>query len=125
DMRATGLQGYERGFEDHIARIEIAVTCHGDAKCFSDTLDADPKKIYERLKSSGYLDASAGTWSDDDLADLKSAEIERAVLELRRLGKDAASQLPKLLDHVKDTDRIVRQAIMMAIPQIASLPCDD
>jgi len=125
DQRASGLQGYERGFEDHIARIEIAVTCGKDAKCYADALDADPKKIFERLKSSGYLDATAGDWSADDLADLKSAEVERAVLELRRMGKDAAGQLPKLLDHVKDTDRIQRQAIMMAIPQIASLPCPD
>jgi len=123
DQAAKGYLGYERGFEDHIAKIEIAQHCAGDVNCLVGTFDADPKAILARLKA-GYI-TSTGDWNDDDLADLKTAQIERAILELRKQGAGAKAALPKLLEHLKDTDRLVRQSILLALPRIAPLPCDD
>ena len=42
DDKADAYRGYQRLFETHVARIEIAIHCKQDAKCYADTLVAKP-----------------------------------------------------------------------------------
>jgi hypothetical protein len=71
-------------------------------------------------------DASA--WTAAERKELVDAEIERAVLELRRTGRAASGQVPALLAQIATPerldDRLVREAVLLALPRIAALPCD-
>jgi len=126
DQQAKGYKGYQRGFENHIARVEIAVRCKGDAKCYAATFDAKPADVYKELRDGGYLDAKDDKeWTDDDKQELQIAQIERAVVELRRMGEKARPFLPTLLDKAVSTDRLIRQVILLALPKVAPLPCPD
>ncbi len=130
DGQVGGYRGYQRGFENHLARIEIAVRCAGKAECLLGTFDAKPADVYKHLKDGGYIDVKDDKdWSDGDKQELVIAQIERAVLELRRMGQAAAPHVPKLLEKInaKDfvQDRLVRQSVLLALPRIAKLPCDE
>jgi len=124
--QGNGYKGYQRGFENHIARIELAQHCAGQVKCLMETFDAKPDEIFQRLKAAKLIDVKDDKeWSEGEREDLKVAQIERAVLELRKLGAGAKDQLSKLLDAAKSTDRLVREAILLALPRIAPVPCDE
>jgi hypothetical protein len=133
NQKSDGYKGYERGFENHIARIEIVMHCKGDAKCYADALDQKPADVYARFKAllptfkddkgKTLVDVDDKQWTEDDKAELRTAEAERAMLELRKLGEGARPQMDKLLAHAADTDRLVRQSILLALPRISPLPC--
>jgi HEAT repeat protein len=126
DSQAKGYKGYQRGFENHIARVEVAIHCAGKVECLIGTFDAKADVIFERLQEKKLIDVKdPKDWSEGEREDLKVSQIERAVLELRRLGPKAAPQLSKLLDKAKSPDRLVRQSVLLAVPRIASLPCDE
>jgi hypothetical protein len=124
DQKSKGYVGYERGFENHIARIEVVIHCKGDAKCYADTLDAKGTDIFARLKSAKLIDVKDDKdWTEDDMNELRVAQIERAMLELRKQGAKSQPQLGKLLDNAISTDRLIRQSILLAVPRIAAVPC--
>lgn len=124
DQQAQGYKGYQRGFENHIARIEIAIHCDGKAECFAKAFEAKPDEVYQRLDKGKYINGGKD-WTEDDKKELVVAQIERAVLELRRMGEKARPQLPLLLDKAKSTDRLIRQIILLALPKVAPVPCAD
>jgi hypothetical protein len=126
DGQAEGYKGYQRGFENHIARIEIAIHCEGKAECLVGAFDAKPDDVFNRLKKGDYIDVrSDKDWTEDDRKELVVAQIERAVVELRRLGEKARPQLPKLLDMTASPDRLIRQVILLSLARIAPRPCAD
>ena len=126
DGQAEGYKGYQRGFENHIARIEIAIHCDGKAECLVGAFDAKPDDVFNRLKKGDYIDVrSDKDWTEDDRKELVVAQIERAVVELRRMGEKARPQLPKLLDMTASPDRLIRQVILLSLARIAPRPCPD
>lgn len=130
DGQAKGYMGYQRGFENHIARIEIAIHCDGKMECLMGAFDAKPEDIYGRLKKGGYIEVTdEKAWTDEDKVALKTAQIERAVLEIRKLGAKASAQTGPLLDKAASKafvdDRLVRQSILLTLPRIAALPCKE
>jgi HEAT repeat protein len=126
DQQAKGYTGYQRGFENHIARVEIAVRCGDDAACYVGAFDAKPADVFAKLKDGKYIDVKdEKAWTEDDKNELQVAQIERAVVELRRMGEKARPHLGKLLDKAVTTDRLIRQSILLALPKIAPLPCPD
>ena len=52
------------------------------------------------------------------------ASVERALLELTKLGEKSRPALDKLLTHAESTDRIVRQGVLLAMVQAAERPCE-
>jgi HEAT repeat protein len=126
DGQAQGYKGYQRGFENHIARIEIAIHCKGNAECLVGAFDAKPDEVFERLKKGDYIDVRKDAdWTEDDRKELVVAQIERAVVELRRMGEKARPQLPKLLEKAASPDRLIRQVILLSLARIAPLPCTE
>jgi hypothetical protein len=125
DGQAKGYKGYQRGFENHIARIEVAVHCAGKPECLIAAFDAKPDDVYGRLKKGGYLDVRDDKdWTEDDRKELVVAQIERAVVELRRMGDKARPHLDRLLDEASSNDRLIRQVILLALPRVAPRPCE-
>ena len=53
----------------------------------------------------------------DEKRDLVTAAIERAMVELARLGPAAAPYTDQLLDAAGSDDRLIRQAALVALPQ--------
>ena len=137
DNAAKDYRSYQRMFETHVARIEIYMHCKTDASCYVKALDAKPDEVASRVAKyvksinnplpAGEKEprSSEDVWSENDKKGLVAAEIERAMLELGKMGSNASDQTGVLLDHVKTEDRIARQSIMLALPKIAKLPCAD
>ncbi len=112
---SDAYRGYQRVFETHIARIEIAVHCNGDAACLAKSLIQTPEEVFGRVKE--FINPAG--YTEDDKKELKVAEVERALLDLGKMGPKAASQLPVLLEGVKSKDRLIRQSVLLALPKIA------
>jgi HEAT repeat protein len=93
------------GLKEAQARIDIAIKCKQDAACYAETLDAK--------------DLAAGQPG--------LPRAERALLEIRKLGQKAQPVYKKLIDpkYLGTSERIVREAILLALPRIAPLPCKE
>ncbi len=98
-------EGFEGGLKEAQARIEIAAKCKQDPACYADALDA----------------------KDVAVGQPGLPRAERALLEIRKMGKKGQPVYKKLLDakYLGTSERIVREAILLALPRIAPLPCKD
>jgi hypothetical protein len=132
DERADYLNA-TRGLELHIARVEIALHCKKDAACYGRTLTAamqktDAEKVAAAEEIGKRLSKYIKTWKDWSEAEKKrvlAAQVERAMLELAKLGDAAKDQVPVLLSAVTSDDRIVRESVLLALPKIAPQPCKE
>jgi hypothetical protein len=90
------------------------------AECYAGTLTATFDSVKGALsKYIGGIDAM----TEDEKNELMAAQIERAMLELGKMGSAAASQTDTLLAAAKSDDRIIRQSIQLALPKIAGKEC--
>jgi hypothetical protein len=64
-------------------------------------------------------------WTKDEKAQLLEGEVERAMLEIGKQGQKATNLTEQLLDAAKSDDRLIRQSILLALPKIAKVPCDN
>jgi hypothetical protein len=137
DNAAKDYRSYQRTFETHVARVEIYLHCKEDAACYAKALDATPDEVAARVGKyvktianklpAGKKEATSAddVWTDNDKKGLVAAEVERAMLELGKMGEKASGQTATLLAHAKAEDRITRQSINLALPKIAPKPCPD
>lgn len=84
-------------------RIGIAVECNRDPACYVKALPP----IVKDFKAGGR----------------GMPRAERALLELGKMGETARAQTDALLAGADTTERFVRQAILLALPRLAALPC--
>lgn len=151
DDKADAYRGYQRLFETHVARIEIAMHCKQDAKCYADTLVAKPaaekgedgndkplkapqqaekckadwSALAGRLKAAS-SDIEVAKYTDEEKQEACIAQIERAMLELGKMGGAAkGAALDTLLYNVRSDDRLVRQSILLALPKVAGKDCKE
>ncbi|MCE9572796.1 MAG: HEAT repeat domain-containing protein [Deltaproteobacteria bacterium] len=122
DNAAKDYRGYQRLFETHIARIEIYLNCKSDPACYAKALDQKPDELKARL---GKYIKGMDKWSPEELNAAIAAQVERALLELGKLGPAAEGQTGVLLAKAASEDRIVRQSVLLALPKIAKVPCPD
>src|SRR6185503_15304846 len=64
-------------------------------------------------------------WTKDEKLGLLEGEVERAMLELGKQGSKAAQYTDTLLDAAKSDNRLIRQSILLALPKIAKVPCNN
>lgn len=122
DNRAKNYKASQRVFETHLARIEIAIRCKGDPACLGGTLDAKFADVKDKL--APYI-KGIETFTPAEQTEVMAAQIERAMLDLGKLGPQGASQTEKLLAAAKSDDRLVRQSILLALPKIAGKDCKE
>jgi HEAT repeat protein len=98
-------EAFAGGLKETMARIEIAQKCKQDANC--------------------YVGAMEG--KDVAVGQLGLPRAERALLEIRKMGKKAEGVYKKLLDpkYLGSSERILRESILLALPRVAPLPCKD
>jgi hypothetical protein len=120
DDAATAYLGFARLFQTHVARVEVAVRCKQDLACFADTLKLDGDGAARNVKQ--YI-PDVDKWTADEKLGLFEANVDRAMLELGKGGAKAAAWTELLLAHVKTDNRMIRQAILLALPKVAPRPC--
>jgi hypothetical protein len=122
DRTAKLRHGYQRSFQSHIARIEVAIRCKEDVACYGASLKAKPQDVIGKLGS--YV-RDFKDWTDDEKLMLVSAQVERAMIELGKRGNKAGGQVAALLEAAKSDDRIIRQSVLLALPKVVKVPCND
>jgi hypothetical protein len=122
DGAAKAYVGFAHMFQTHIARIEVALRCKQDMSCYVGTLKETPDQAVKFLESRI---KGVDAWSKEDKAGLLDGEVERAMLEVGKQGQKATQYADALLDAAKTDDRLVRQSILLALPKIAKVPCDN
>ena len=122
DGAAKDYINYAHMFQIHIARIEVAIRCKNDLNCYVGTLKETPAQAVKFV--ANYI-KGVDSWNKDDKAGLLDGEVERAMLEVGKQGAKAAQYTDALLDAAKTDDRLVRQSILLALPKIAKVPCDN
>lgn len=125
DSMSKAYKGFARMFQTHVARIEIAIRCKQDLTCFGSTLaltpDVSPRYLAPHL--APYI-KDIDTWTQEEVAGLVEATIERAMLEIGKRGAAASGWTDALLGAASSDVRLIRQSVLLALPKIAKIPCD-
>jgi len=122
DTAAKAYRGFARMFQTHIARIEVAIRCKQDMNCYVGTLKLSPEESAKNL--TPYI-KDIKDWTKDEKLGLWEGEVERAMLEIGKGGAKNQSFQDTLLDAAKSDDRLIRQSILLALPKIAKVPCNN
>jgi hypothetical protein len=122
EAAAKAYKGYARMFQTHIARIAVAIRCKQDLNCYAGTLKQTPDDSAKNL--TPYI-KDIKDWTKDEKLYLLEGEVERAMLELGKQGQKATSFTDTLLDAAKSDNRLIRQSILLALPKIAKIPCNN
>ncbi|HEY0195305.1 MAG TPA: hypothetical protein VGC42_29520 [Kofleriaceae bacterium] len=122
DGGAKAYKGYGRMFQTHIARIEIAIRCNQDINCYAGSLKLKPE---DAARNAGKYIKDIKDWTKEEQAGLVEANIERAMLEIGKRGQAAGALTETLLDNATSDNRVIRQSILLALPKIAKVPCND
>jgi hypothetical protein len=122
DNTAKAYKGFARMFQTHIARIEVALRCKSDMTCYVGTLKETGDDAAKNC--TAYI-KDIKDWTKDEKLGLQEGEVERAMLEIGKQGPKATNLTDQLLDAAKSDDRLIRQSILLALPKIAKVPCDN
>jgi hypothetical protein len=120
DVAATTYKGFARGFQYHIARIEIAIRCKQDLTCFGNSLKLKPA---DAARNNAAYIRDIKDWTADEQLGLVEASVGRAMLEIGKRGAKASGLTDTLLDSAKSDNRLIRQGVLLALPKIAAVPC--
>lgn len=109
-------------FQMHIARVEVALRCKEDLRCYAAsfglTTDDAARNVVPYIKD-------VFDWTAEEKRDLVAAAVERAVLEIGKRGAKAQELTATLLDQATTEHRLIRQSILLALPKIAKVPCTE
>ena len=122
DNAAKAYKGFARMFQTHIARIEIGLRCKDDLGCYASSLKLTPDESAKNL--TPYI-KDIKEWTKEEKLGLLEGNIERAMLELGKKGQKASAHTDLLLDNAKSDNRLIRQSILLALPKIATVPCNN
>jgi hypothetical protein len=118
EQAAEDYRGWAREFEQYKTRARVGIKCKADPTCLGAYLDKSADEIVDELQIP-----SGGEMSPATKQAYRIAAIDRALVELGKMGKRGRPVLPKLLVHVGSTERLVRQGILLALVRIAEVPC--
>ena len=125
DRAAKDYKKYARMFQTMIARTEVAIRCKNDTSCYAATLKETPD---DAAKNCARYISDIKDWTKDEKMGLLEGEVERAMLEIGKQGQKASNLTDALLDGAASKngeDGTIRQSILLALPKIAKLPCND
>lgn len=112
----------QRMYEQHKARILVGRECGGEPSCYADLLTMQTEATAEKLEELGLEGAT--DLDSDEQSDMQVAARERALLDLAKMGEEADEAVDAVLEIADTTSGLTRDAILIALPQIAETPCD-
>ncbi len=115
-------RGLQRTAEQNMARVLVGIQCKGKPKCYIDFVNKKPAELAKALAKDI---PDAKDWDPDAQKVLWAAAVERSLLEIYKLGPKAKPVLPDLLRLLPSTERWVREGVLLALPQVAPLPCEE
>jgi hypothetical protein len=121
-LAASGARGLAREYEEHRTRARVGILCGEKPSCYGEILGLDAEGIVSKLQIPHHR-REAGEMPRQDTHRYRIAAMERALLEVAKMGKAGASLLPDLLRHADSTDRVIRQGVLLALIQVAPSPC--
>lgn len=124
-VKMADYQGYtnsQRLFEQHLARAVIGIDCGAKASCYTEYLSMPTTTIIERIAK---FYPGAKKIEGQARSHTALAAQERALIELAKLGAKARGALPQVLAKADKTERVIREAVLMALPKIAPTPCKE
>jgi hypothetical protein len=116
DTAAKAYVGYARMFQTHVARVEIAARCADNVDCYATALRTTASDAVLQLRASI---TDVETWSVEEKQGLVQAYVDRAALELGR----RKAKLDNVLDAIASEDRVIREALLLALPKLAPAQC--
>lgn len=119
EQLATQERAIQRGYEQAMTRVLVAIHCKGKADCLA-TVWNDEKALATALKGRVDYDKL----SDGDKKAFQMAAADRALLDLIKMGSKAKGVTDTLLEHVGSRERIVRQGVLLALTHTADLPAE-
>ncbi len=120
--QASDYYGFAREYEQHRTRARAGVVCKNNVACYQELLTLDAKAIVAKLKIPNHR---VGDMKKQDMQTYRIAALERALLEIAKMGKAAEPAFKDLLKHAESTERIVRQGVLLALVQVAPSPCNE
>ncbi len=121
--RASNKRNSQRMYEQHKGRILVGIQCDGDASCYAELLTLEADELADELEELGLEGAS--DYDRGERSSLQVAARERALLDLAKMGDAASDALEAVLEIASTTNGTTRDAVLVALPQIAELPCDE
>ncbi len=122
--QANDFRGFAREYEQHRTRAQAAVVCAGKLACYQELLTLDAKGVIAKLKVPNHRRDQSKPMKKQDMQTYRIAALERALLDIAKMGKKAAPAFDDLLKHAESTDRIVRQGVLLALVQVSPTPCN-
>jgi hypothetical protein len=102
--------------------IDIVKKCGKDNACYKKELQFKPDSSEANVATHA---ATFSVWSNEEKLLLLEGNVERAMLEIGKKGSAAAGLTETLLDNAKSDNRLIRQSILLALPKIAAIPCNN
>ena len=115
---ADSYRATARTFDQYKTRARVGIECKADVKCYVGLLELDSDAVLAKLKIPGAKDMKRVEKSGH-----REAAIERALLEITKLGPKAKDALPTLLKVAESTERTIRQGVLLAMTRIADKNC--
>lgn len=133
--QANDFRGFAREYEQHRTRARAGVYCKGkpttkdgkpqsELECYQDLLRITAEEVVTKLSIPNHRADPSKPMKKQDMQTYRIAALERALLEVAKMGKAAEPAFEDLLKHAESTDRIVRQGVLLALVQVAPSPCD-
>lgn len=119
ESQANGYRDLSTLFWQHKVRALVGVACHDDPACHTKFLKLSPEQVTAELQLP-----DAAQMKRDVKDAYRIAAQERALLELAKLGPKASASLDALLDLADSTERLIREGVLLAMVQVAPIPCD-
>ena len=119
ESQANGYRDLSTLFWQHKVRALVGVACHDDPACYTKFLKLTPEQVIAELQLP-----DAAQMKKDAKDAYRIAAQERALLELAKLGPKASASLDALLALAESTERLIREGVLLAMVQVAPIPCD-
>lgn len=116
---AADYRDFAMLFEQYKARASVGIKCKADPGCYVSFLDKPTDDVIKELGVT--VDPKAKRSAREAF---RTAALERALIDVIKLGPKAEAGMPALLKTVEVTDRIIRDGVLLALPRVATQPCD-
>lgn len=117
---AADYRGFARKYEQHRTRARAGIVCGEKLECYLKLITLNAAEVVKMLAIPNHR---TKPMKKQDMQTYRIAALERALLEISKMGKKAEPALDALLKNADTTERIIRQVTLLALVQAAPKDC--